>query len=269
MRASPASTIPAWNLPPKWEHLFPAKRGSTTHRDEAKIFGKFTEVALESNVCIHSRLVPDASQQWCAWQWQQWRCIHGPWASHSAALLQGLPAPQTAATNPISEWDRSKGGCQVPLSCREKISCPLFHGCLHALDVDLQPGCPCQGLPCHWRWLWSRGIGTGLLPFSPLLSSNTSVQLRPSWTLGWLTLVPTRPLYTQAFKWTQTSRSISSKIQSTLKSKWTNPFFIKEVMDKDYGEGKKEEQTPLSSAAACKTTQTIFLYSGSQGGRSK
>lgn len=47
-------------------------------------------------------------------------------------------------------------------------------------------------------------------------------------------------------------------------------FFIKEAKYKDYGEGGEEEeqQTPLFSVAACRTTstRTACLYSGSQAG---
>lgn len=82
----------------------------------------------------------------------------------------------------------ARGAVEFPVSCRE-ISCPVFHGCLHALGLDLQPGCPCQSLPCHChcsckeatmeQGYWNR---TAPLPSSPLpkdLSAAPAQQTHP------------------------------------------------------------------------------------------
>lgn len=116
VRASPASATSDCNLLPKRECLYPAKSCSCsiTHRDEARIFGKLTEAVLGIK-CLHPLQIGPRCFPAVMWMAvQQWRCIYCPWASHSAALLQGLPAPQAEATNPFSKWERSKWGL---LSC--------------------------------------------------------------------------------------------------------------------------------------------------------
>lgn len=139
--------------------------------------------------------------------------LDGNGSSGDAFIVHGLPTVLlcSKASQPHRQWQETparsergaRGAVKLPVSCREKISCPAFQGCLHALDLDLQPGCPWQELLCHCHSSCKEATIEQVLEqdcSSSLLSPKTSVQLLPSWTLGWPLLVPTRPLFIQSCK---------------------------------------------------------------------
>lgn len=106
------------------------------------------------------------------------------------------PSPTDKPQGGFWEWERSTGGCRVPHELQGDL---MFS--IPWLSMDLQPGCPCQGCPCHCQSSCKKVTMVLEQDCSPsLLSPKISVQLLPSQTLGWLLLVPTRPLFIQSFK---------------------------------------------------------------------
>lgn len=152
VRASPASATSDCNLLPKRECLYPAKSCSCsiTHRDEARIFGKLTEAVLGIK-CLHPlqigpRCFP--AVMWMAVAAVQMHLL--PMGFPQCCSAPRPPSPTGRGNKPLLKvGEEQVGALQLPMSCRKEISCPAFHGWLHVLDLDLQPGCPCQDLPCH------------------------------------------------------------------------------------------------------------------------
>lgn len=208
LTASPASTMHAWKPPQNGNTSSPPRGAPAAQLAETrpKYLASSPTQRWESNVCIYSRSVPDASHQRCGWQRQQPRSItHG-----LPATLLSAPSPPGPANKGNSEPLSRRGAREavvLPGSFREKILRPVSHGgCRTASMPRCAARLPMPGPPLlRSRRLQGGERTTGLsgqgCSASPLLYPTVSAQRLPGkQTQGWVLLVHTRPLFIQSFQ---------------------------------------------------------------------